>query len=420
MAAQGQSTGYQFSDAGNFARPVCFAPLWSQNRDEGGKRSGIFFEDGSKTITSNEQTVFQFASCGTLAKTMHAFPSWHPSCHAKVKLASGKALLVDTRAVEHFAGDQIMFRMSELSAFQKLDAPLAIDGVGKAPSGCTQHGTVPIVLSDGIPALYKAPMINNSSVSALLGLNTMSNLRVLLDLAHNQYIMVGQGGFELEFSPGSEVLYSVRAPTGHLMFSASEWSRYNGNAKTIALNIKGCTPTAGGKVKQALLLADMEHARIKHESVSYSITAKPDATSKQHAKPTSTQNMHDQDVVVHNDELNTVGIISDSIHTNNFIKLDLAKVEMSCTYMLISSDLQPTASHILTMLKEERLNLVRFATLPHDAIRPVESAVQCAVRIIASEQHSQQGHFLAENCSMDSKSRGILKDSSWISGLIWD
>ena len=135
-----------------------------------------------------------------------------------------------------------MFRMAELAkkhnhgaSFEKLDSPLAIDGVGKESSGCTQRGTVPIVLSDGIPAVYKAPMIDNSSVPALLGLNTMTKHRVLLDLAHNQYIMVGQGGFELKLSPGSKVLDLVRAPTGHLMLPASEWSKYNGTNKTIAL-----------------------------------------------------------------------------------------------------------------------------------------------------------------------------------------
>ena len=106
-------------------------------------------------------------------------------------------------------------------------------------------------------------------------------------------------------------------------------------------------------MKQALPPADMEHARIEHESVSNSKHATSQHNSKHTADTNSTRSTHDQDVVVSNDELNTVWIISESTRTNNFLKLELEKVGMSCTYMLITTDLQPKMSQILTKLKEE-------------------------------------------------------------------
>ena len=160
------------------------------------------------------------------------YPNWWTSYHTKVRLERGEALCVDTGAVFSLSGDAQMFRMAQIAkehghgtAYSKLTKPLSIDGVGQNSSGCTRQASVPIVMSDGKLAVYKAPMIDNSQVPALLGLTTMTEQRVLLDLLHNRYITVGPGGYKVELSPGSAVLDLERAPTGHLMLAASEWTK---------------------------------------------------------------------------------------------------------------------------------------------------------------------------------------------------
>ena len=51
----------------------------------------------------------------------------------------------------------------------------------------------------------------------------MTEHSVLVDLVHDQLIMLGAGGMQLTLSPGSRVLPLQRTPTGHLMIEASAW-----------------------------------------------------------------------------------------------------------------------------------------------------------------------------------------------------
>jgi hypothetical protein len=111
------------------------------------------------------------------------------------------------------------------SEFKSLQNRTSIEGVGGTPSHCSQTGTVPIRLSNGMVSSYKATIIEDSDVPALLGLETMTKERVLLDLIHDRYIKVGPGGFKLELSPGSTVLELKRAPTGHIMLPATNWGQ---------------------------------------------------------------------------------------------------------------------------------------------------------------------------------------------------
>ena len=115
------------------------------------------------------------------------------------------------------------------ASFKPLRRRMDIDGVGGGePSVCTQAGTVFIALEDGQLATYTAPLVEGregkeSLIPSLLGLNSLTNLRVVLDLVHNKLIQLGPGGMQLQLSPGSRVLDLQRAQTGHLMLPCSAW-----------------------------------------------------------------------------------------------------------------------------------------------------------------------------------------------------
>ena len=62
----------------------------------------------------------------------------------------------------------------------------------------------------------------------------MTRQRVVLDMLHDQFIMVGPGGIKMELSPGSRVLPIKRSATGHLMLPAGQWKKARTQAPTSA------------------------------------------------------------------------------------------------------------------------------------------------------------------------------------------
>ena len=213
------------------------------------ERSRIYFADGSEeALTPHRLGVGEADSSEQVLQTVddHLRKYFHPpvyawmnACyHTNVRLAKGEAMLVDCGAVGDLSGDKQIFRMAELArqhghgtAYTPLRSIMNVDGVGKGSTECKQSAVVPVVTADGRLSTYTAPMITDSEIPSLLGLNTMTKQRVLLDLVHDKYIMVGAGGFELKLSPGSTVLDLKRAPTGHIMLPCSHWDKVIPGAK---------------------------------------------------------------------------------------------------------------------------------------------------------------------------------------------
>jgi hypothetical protein len=128
------------------------------------------------------------------------YPWWQNACadenssnvqsyHAKVRLDKGESLLVDTGAPKNMTGDAWFHRVSELakgfgfgSTMVPLKSHISVEGVGAGSSSCTQEGTVPIALSTGEHAHYRAPIVSNSQIPALLGLESLESRRTILDL----------------------------------------------------------------------------------------------------------------------------------------------------------------------------------------------------------------------------------------------
>ena len=155
-----------------------------------------------------------------------------PAFHAQVRLASGEALLIDIGAWDNLVGSEFVARASAEAqsaghgcAWQKMKRMLSVEGVGKEANTTSDEVTLPICLEDGATGTYTAPVIPSSPLPALLGLNTISKLKGLIDTHNKQIIFVGPGGYKLQLSPGSKLYKLHSAPTGHLMLPCQSWKQ---------------------------------------------------------------------------------------------------------------------------------------------------------------------------------------------------
>lgn len=197
------------------------------------QQSQITFSDGSAPVILD---LFAMTE-GENPQSVSLYPWWlkdtEPSVqayHTKVRLDNGEALLVDTGAPRNMAGDRVIKRISDHAAQHgqgcttlPLKNSLSVEGVGSGASSCTHESTVAIALADGQIAHYRAPVVQESELPALLGLESMEKRRAILDLVHGKLIELGPGPFKLELPPGSRVLQMQKSPTGHLMLPCSEW-----------------------------------------------------------------------------------------------------------------------------------------------------------------------------------------------------
>ena len=169
-------------------------------------------------LKSHHDVTLNVQLLGIPSNALMSSSSYYPvvgnsAYHARVELEHGEAMLVDTGVGGNLSGDTTVKRMEVLATargrgteFKQLAKATSADGVGCSASTCTQTAVVPIVLPSSQLASYQAVSIENSDVPALLGLNFLTEKRVLVDTVHDQMILVGHGVFELNLSPGSQVL----------------------------------------------------------------------------------------------------------------------------------------------------------------------------------------------------------------------
>jgi len=162
-----------------------------------------------------------------------AFAVFSGSCayHTAVRLKNVESLLVDTGSCKNLSGDIWAKRVEDAghaagqgSRHSKLERPFPVDGVGSGSSQVEDVCELPIALPNGHASKFVTNIIKNSEIPGLLGLNSMDEHHVLLDIRNNKFILVGKGGYKLQLSPGSSILPMQRAPTGHLMLPISDWT----------------------------------------------------------------------------------------------------------------------------------------------------------------------------------------------------
>lgn len=156
-----------------------------------------------------------------------------PCYHSSVRLKDDReGVVLDTGAVFSLSGDQWVNRSKEIgekfghgSSVTQLDRPFGIEGVGQGSNKVQQSAVIPIALQHGIIGTFTTNVVNQSPIPALCGLNPMISQRTILDLVNGKMILLGEGGYNLNLSPGSVVLDLERAATGHLILPTSEWSK---------------------------------------------------------------------------------------------------------------------------------------------------------------------------------------------------
>ena len=72
---------------------------------------------------------------------------------------------------------------------------------------------------------FTAPIVPDSPVPGLLGLESMTTKRTIIDAAKNQLITLGPGDYSIQLPPGSEVYQCKRSPSGHLVLPVSSFNR---------------------------------------------------------------------------------------------------------------------------------------------------------------------------------------------------
>ena len=164
--------------------------------------------------------------------------------HSNVRLKrAGEALLVDCGAIGNLAGDAWAKRCAKWaeskgcgSKLSKLPEPITIGGVGKNEQRAVDQMEIPIALAGNHRSVFSTPLVPDSELPALRGLEVMTAHGMLIDVRNMRLIMPGKGGYKMELSPGSVSLAMERAQSGHLLLPCTEWQQITSKAPMIMLS----------------------------------------------------------------------------------------------------------------------------------------------------------------------------------------
>ena len=115
------------------------------------------------------------------------------------------------------------------------------------------------------------------------------------------------------------------------------------------------------------------------------------------------------------DALDSVWVFSESQRTGNFMQQRLLATGVSNMVLFSSDALMKDIGTILTKLNKDRPSLVWISSLQRDNNRSLDERLQVAAKLIASTQHSLQGHAVVEQVNEHSSGRGIYVDDDWLS-----
>ena len=149
---------------------------------------------------------------------------------SSTELSDGRqALLIDPGSWGKLTGSTWSRRTAQLAMQgkagmpkqQRCDRPLNVSGVGNGSQTCTHDCTLPISLVDidGEPlrGTFTTPAVNDSSLPALPGLNTLIDRRAILDMTTMRLYFTGPGETTITLSPGSRTFQCFQSPSGHMM-----------------------------------------------------------------------------------------------------------------------------------------------------------------------------------------------------------
>ena len=102
-------------------------------------------------------------------------------------------------------------------------------GVGNGSQTCAYDCMSPLGLTtvDGVPvrAQYTAPIINDSELPLLLGLQSLRENRAILDMDNLKLHFCGEAGARIEPGPGAQTFQLEISPSGHLVLPCSNFQQ---------------------------------------------------------------------------------------------------------------------------------------------------------------------------------------------------
>ena len=157
--------------------------------------------------------------------------------HSSTRLPSGESgILIDPGSKGNAAGDRWCMDHARKciplgrEIEEKIRAkPLILNGVGKGSQQCTEDHKMPIAMRSSkgpVGGAYTTPVIPDSDVPALWGLDSLADLNAILDCGNRQLILPGDqesGGCALSLKPGAVVFDLKVSPSGHLILPVDKF-----------------------------------------------------------------------------------------------------------------------------------------------------------------------------------------------------
>ena len=207
------------------------------------------------------------SSSNSTTSWMHVNPSiqrdmfsWWPvenSYHSTTRLEDGRhGLLVDPGAWSNLVGEQWVVDMAKKALKsgwkpdqRRMDRPLTVQGVGAGANKAEWEVRMPIAITESVNGElttkvfdYKAPTVSGAgkNLPALLGLQSMSKQCGVLEMqAGEEYLTFpGQGGYSIEWSPGTRRYKLERAPSGHLILPCDAFQDIKSTTGGLATSTK--------------------------------------------------------------------------------------------------------------------------------------------------------------------------------------
>ena len=138
------------------------------------------------------------------------------------------------------------------------DRPLNVSGVGPRSVRCDYDCRLPIALNQvdpgSVPANFHAPIIPNSPLPPLLGIDTLRDYRSIIDTNSHRIYLLGNGPYNIEgcLPRGTVFLQGEVVPSGHLVIPSDGYAYEIG---TITGSDNG-TPASGEAVSSANIFPD--------------------------------------------------------------------------------------------------------------------------------------------------------------------
>ena len=145
------------------------------------------------------------------------------------------ALIVDTGSPGNITGDSAAQSSGDSAApygnintQSRRAEPLDVIGIGHGVIRCTHDSRVPIGLrrTDGttVRGIYEAPMLNDSQLPSILGLDALRATRSILDLTSMRLHMCGRGNVYLNLPGGTDSFPLEITPSGHLALPSGQYT----------------------------------------------------------------------------------------------------------------------------------------------------------------------------------------------------